>query len=367
MKTMLFKDANCVPFHEISLWKQTRKRWENEGMPKGVANSGFLEGNEYFGFEPKEYIKIDSNMPIPLLEEITISEDERTKVYTDTRGVTRKTLKTDSSEGTLPGMDQFISFPVRDRVQFMKWRNYYEADTDKRYPVNWDAQVAKWANRDYPVCLLGNGQFGFYSMLRSWMGTEELSYIFYDDPKLVQEMLDFLCDYFIALTTKALEEVNIDYFNFFEDMSYKNGPLLSPDMFKKFFLPCYKKVIAHLRKYGVELIIVDTDGNPMQLLPMLIDVGVNGLWPVEVAAGIDPIDIRNEFGNDLALMGGIDKRILAKGKDDIRNELHRILDFMLPKGGYIPTVDHSVPPDVSYENFLYYLEIKKNAIEGKPY
>lgn len=366
MDTMLFKDTKNVPFHEIALWQQTLERWKNEGLPDDATNGDFFEGNTYFGFEPREFVKINSNAPVPLVEYKVLEEDERTIIYTDRNGVTHKAMKEGTVKGMRMSMDQYIDFPVKDRDSFKQWKKRFEIDLEARYPDNWETLKKRWNAADCPVCLLANGQFGFYSMLRTWMGTEGVSYIFYDDPDLVHEMLDFLADYIIGLTEKALKEVPVDYFNFFEDMSFKNGPLVSPEIFRKFFLPRYKRVVEHLRRFGIKLIIVDTDGNPMKLMPLFIEAGINGLWPIEVAAGIDPIIVRKEFGKDLALVGGIDKRILGGTKEDIREEVLRILDYMLPIGGYIPTIDHAVSPEASLENFMYYLDLKKRALEGKP-
>lgn len=113
------------------------------------------------------------------------------------------------------------------------------------------------------------------------------------------------------------------------------------------------------------VIELDSDGNTEALIPLLIEVGVNCHWPLEVAAGMDPVKIQKEYGRDLALMGGIDKRELAKDKKAIEKEVREKIVPMLEEGGYIPTVDHAVPPDVSLENFLYYLELKREIAEGK--
>jgi hypothetical protein len=367
MDTMLFKDTRCVPNHEIALWGQTLDRWENEGLPKGVLkyDGWFLEGEPYFGFEPFEYIKIDSTGPLPENECSVLEENDRIIVFTDGRGVTHRALKEGISRNVRMSMDQYIGFPVTDRDSFRSWKKRFTPDMKTRYPADWDEKVKHWNVSDEPLVLLDNGQFGYYSMLRSWMGVEALSYMLHDDPDLIHEMLGYLTEYIIELTGRALDDIRIDYFNIWEDMSYKNGPLVSPEMFREFFLPHYRKLIDHMKSHGVKLITVDTDGDPRKLVPLFMEAGVNGLWPVEVASGIDPVMLRKEFGSDLALMGGIDKRLLACGKAEIRSEVQRILDYMLPRGGYIPTVDHMVPPDVSYENFLYYLDIKKRALEGK--
>lgn len=365
MDTMLFKDTQSVPYIEIGIWGQTLNRWEKEGLPKGVLKDIlFLEGDSYFKFEPKEFIKINSIEPVPSFEYKVIEEDNRYIVYVDEMGITHKALKEGEAHGIRMSMDQYIGFPVSDRDSFYSLKKRYETDISKRYPEDWNNLLGRWKSRNYPLVLLDNGQFGFYSLLRSWMGTEGLSYMLYDDINLIREMLEFAAEYFIKLTHKALHEIDIDYFNFWEDMSFKNGPLVSPEMFKELFLPHYKRIVDYLRSHGIDLIVVDTDGDPRKLLPLFIEAGVNGFWPIEITAGIDPIMLRKEYGNDLALIGGIDKRILAGNKKNIKSEVLHILDYMLPRGGYIPTVDHMVPPDVSFDNFLYYLEIKKNALNG---
>ena len=106
----------------------------------------------------------------------------------------------------------------------------------------------------------------------------------------------------------------------------------------------------------MKIIELDSDGNTEVLLPLMIEAGINCHWPLEVAAGMDPIKIHQKYGKNLALAGGIDKRELAKGKEAIRKEIERKIGR---DGGYIPSVDHTIPPDVSLENFLYYEELKR--------
>ncbi|MDO8685493.1 MAG: hypothetical protein Q7J78_02350, partial [Clostridiales bacterium] len=204
MNTMLFKDVHAVPFHEVGLWGQTLERWEKEGLPKGVvANLIFLEGNEYFGFEPKEFVKINSTGPVPEFEYRVLEEDDRIIVYSNTMGVTHKALKEGTAYGMRHCMDQYISFPVKDRDTFKAIKKRYEATINDRYPSNWDELVRRWKSRSFPLVLLDNGQFGFDSMLWTCMGTVGVSYIFYDDQDLVRGMLDLMADYIIELTHKA--------------------------------------------------------------------------------------------------------------------------------------------------------------------
>jgi len=79
---------------------------------------------------------------------------------------------------------------------------------------------------------------------------------------------------------------------------------------------------------------------------------------------MDPIRLRREYGRDLRLWGGVDKREIAKGPAAIDAHLRELLP-LIEEGGYIPTVDHTVPPDISWDNFCYYMDAKKRLLEGK--
>jgi uroporphyrinogen decarboxylase len=139
-------------------------------------------------------------------------------------------------------------------------------------------------------------------------------------------------------------------------MAYKNGPLMSPKQFREFMLPSYKKLTSFLRKNGIDVILVDTDGDARLLIPLLLEGGVNGIYPLEVQAGMDAVALRKEYGKRLLLIGNIDKRAIAKGKEAIEREIKSKLPYLKEEGGYIPSLDHEVPPDIPYQNYMYYLE-----------
>jgi uroporphyrinogen decarboxylase len=207
--------------------------------------------------------------------------------------------------------------------------------------------------------LSGGASFGLYSRLRSWAGTENISCMFYDDPALVEEMIEFNTEFLLTLVERALKDVQFDYFNFFEDCAGKSGPLFGPRIFREFFMKPYKRIIERLQKAGIRSLWIDCDGNPEVLIPLWMEVGINCLWPLEQVAGMDPIRLRKKFGKELALCGGIDKMQIAKGPKAIEKELHSKIPPMLDSGGYIPHLDHSVPPDISYQNFMHYMELKR--------
>jgi len=361
---MRFQEVDRIPYHELGLWGQTVERFIKEGMPEDAVTVSMFYGNDFFGLDRRDFVPVNVGM-VPPFETMVFEETERYVIMRDGNGIVRKALKEGTVRGTRSSMDQYIKFPVEGPEDFEALKKRYDAKSEGRYPENWGELVAKWKDRDYPLCLLTNATFGFYSTPRKWMGTENLSIAFYEEPKMMHEMMEFLADFFVEVTHKALDELDIDYFNFFEDMAYKTGPLISPKLFKEFILPHYKRVIEFLKEHGVDVITVDSDGNIEVLIPMLIEAGVTGIWPCEIAADMDPVKLRKEYGKSLALSGGIDKRELAKGKKAIEAELMRRLPPLLESGGYIPTVDHTVPPDVSYDDFRYYIELKAKIAEGR--
>jgi uroporphyrinogen decarboxylase len=358
-----FEAVDHAPFVEIAMWGQTVERWQNEGMPRDVDTSFYGNGNEFFGFERWEWMPLNVWM-IPGFDYEHIDEDERTVTYRSEDGIVRRALKEGTVLGTRPSMDQYLSFPVTDRASFEDMKKRYDPHTPLRYPRWWEDVARCYQGRDYPLALTPIGGFGLYSMLRSWMGTEKACTIFYDDPALVEEMLDFMTDFFIELTERALRDVEVDWYNYFEDFAGKGGPLVSPQIYKRFLMPRYLRINEHLGRHGVGIISLDSDGNIDALLPLIVEAGFNHLCPMEQAAGTDMLAVRREYGTGLALMGGIDKREIAKGKKEIDAELHRQMPKLLEGGGYVPTIDHSIPPDVSYENFMYYLDVKREIVFG---
>jgi uroporphyrinogen decarboxylase len=147
-------------------------------------------------------------------------------------------------------------------------------------------------------------------------------------------------------------------FWFWEDMAYNGGPLVGPELFGRFALPHYRRVCDWLRGQGIEHIGLDSDGNITKLIPLWLDAGIDHLWPFEVQAGMDVVEVRREYGTQLGIVGGLDKRVLVEGGERMRREVDRVLP-LIDEGGYIPELDHSVPPNVSWGNFCEYIDYLK--------
>jgi uroporphyrinogen decarboxylase len=138
--------------------------------------------------------------------------------------------------------------------------------------------------------------------------------------------------------------------------------LISPEIFDELMVLRYKRITETLKKYGTDVNILDCDGCIYELVPGWLEGGINCMFPIE-AAHTDPLKLREEYGEQVLLFGGVNKVQLAKGRDAIDREMERLRP-LVEKGGYIPCVDHRVPPDVSFENYCYYVEKKQDILKA---
>jgi uroporphyrinogen decarboxylase len=196
-----------------------------------------------------------------------------------------------------------------------------------------------------------------YGWLRNWMGLERLSLLVYDDPAWFEEMVTTVADCIIGTLTRVLETGgHFDACGMWEDMCYNRGPLLGVSHFKKFLVPHYRRIADLLHGHGVDVIWLDCDGKIDLLIPLWLEAGVNCMFPVEVGTwDADPLAYRVQYGQDLLMMGGVDKRLLAGSKSDIERTVHRLAP-LVEEGGFIGFCDHRVPPDVPLKNYVFYLE-----------
>lgn len=187
------------------------------------------------------------------------------------------------------------------------------------------------------------------------MGVEDLLLVYYDQPQLIHAINRQHLEFLKGLYERALQEVEFDFAFIWEDMAYKTGPLIGPALFREFMLPYYLELMDYFRSFGVELCIVDSDGNIEDLIPCFIEGGIDGVLPLEVAAGMDVRAIREAYPK-LRLLGGVDKRAVAAGPEAIDEELERRMRGVVGRGRYLPGVDHHIPPDVPLSHFAHYLK-----------
>ena len=366
LAVMEYTPVDRVPNYEVGVWSQTRERWEREGLNVHDLHWDWFTGEEYYGMDAREYIPVNYSM-IPSFETRVLEDDGRHEIIQDSTGRIRKALKEGSIDGARMSMDQYLKFAVESIDDFREIKKWFIANLGKRYPPGWrETMVKRWRDRDHVLVLGRNcSTLGFYWRARDLMGTEGVSYGWYDKPALMHEMMEFFADFTLEVSKPILEETDVDYVFINEDMAMKQGPLLSPDTYREFIFPHMKRMVETLKSLGVKYAVVDSDGNTEPLISLMMDAGVDGIWPLERAsADTDPHFLRKKYGRNLRLWGAVDKREITKGETAIDAHLAELTD-LVEEGGFIPTVDHTVPPDVPLANFEYYMKRKRDLLAGR--
>jgi uroporphyrinogen decarboxylase len=343
--TMNYGPRDRAPFHEFMwpTWPETADRWAKE--------AGYDPEKTTFGCD-HWVVESEWFFPTPPFARTIVEEDERTVTFVDPQGILMREFK----ENPLSSMPAFIRFPVETREDFRKfWAERMKPDLGARLGPDWREKLAAHRDRDYVLVVLADRWGGFFGTLRNLVGVERLCTLFYDDPAFIEEMMEADADFLIAMLSQMLEYTTIDVFGFWEDMAYKAGPLIGPNLVRKFMVPRYRKVIDFGRSKGVKWFALDSDGDVNLLIRPWMDAGIDLLYPWEVQAGMDVNKIRKEYGRDLRLLGGMDKRALVQGKEAVDAEIARH-KRLIDEGGFIPMLDHSAPPDISYENYCYFME-----------
>jgi uroporphyrinogen decarboxylase len=365
LAVMEYRPADAVPNWEAGAWAQTRERWAGEGLDPASLHWNWFVGEETLGMDVREFIPFRGGM-VPPFEEQVLEDDGRTVTFRDGAGRVRRALKEGTAGGMRASMDTYLKFPVEGPEDWREVKKRFSLAGPQRYEPNWRAlRVEGWRRRTCPLIFGPNcSTVGFYWFARDLMGTENLSFAWYDQPALLEDILEFHADFLMEAARPVLEHTTVDYMCLSEDLAMKTGPLLGPETYRRFIQPRLRRTVAFLKSHGVRYVAVDTDGNPEAVLPLMMDAGVDAVWPLERAADQDPRRLRKKFGRALRLWGGVDKRVLAQGPEAIDRHL-RDLAPLVEEGGFIPTVDHTVPPDVSWPNFRHYLERKARLLAGR--
>lgn len=322
---------------------ETLERWHTEGLPPDADPAAF-------GLQPVRMVGGAPYSLLPALPEETLAEDETTRTFRDGCGVVQRVFKHESGSK----MPQWLDYPIKSRADWLRLRERLDPETPARYPEDWATARQSWEAGDLPTGLAPGSFFGH--TLQRWVGTENLCLLFYDDPALVEEMLEYLEWFFLELVRRYLAQgFSFDYASFGEDIAYKGRAFISPAMFRRFLQPRYVGLCETMRAHGIETIFVDSDGDISELIPLWLDVGINGFSPLEVAAGMDALALRRQYGDRAVLAGNIDKRALIAGPQAIDAEVQRVRR-LLELGRYFPAVDHSVPPDVPLDHFRYLID-----------
>lgn len=371
---MSFEDNKVTMKTEFGFWAGTLKKWFGEGLPKtadtpyinaldakivrasdDIAGSGELADKNILNYFNLDSYLVKFPFDIsPKLPQKMIEDNEDHKIYLDSYGLKKK-------EGKITaGIPMVIEYPIKNRKDFYKYRDLYDDDYKKRLPQNWDKLKEQLKTRDFPI-RLGGGPYGFSFFPRHLMGDVIYMMSMYDDPGFLKEFNEYFLNLVMNYWSLILKDVEIDCIFILEDIAYRTGSFISKEMFKEFLTPYYIKFMDFLKQFKVKNVLVDCDGLIDELIPLWIEAGITGLFPIEAVN--DVAKIREKYPK-LQLMGGIDKKLLFKDKTKkgIDAELEKIKK-LLNKGGYVPHIDHAVSEDVTWDNFKYYRERLNNIID----
>ena len=250
---------------------------------------------------------------------------------------------------------KWLKFPVESREDFIRMKDHYNPEDLGRRLYGYDGIVRNSHTSERPLMAV---IFGFYWTMRQWMGFEGLSMAFYDMPDLIDEMMDFILDFNVRLIRAHFAGARIDNFYMEEDMAYKTASMVSPALFREKFVPRYRELFQEARSIGADKVFVDSDGHISELIPLWIEAGVDGTCPIEIASEQDLLEYADRYP-DFRFMGGIDKRQLLKGRKEVEAEVIPKAEKLYKRLGWIPAVDHAVPPETPFENFRYMVELLK--------
>ncbi|HPZ55415.1 MAG: uroporphyrinogen decarboxylase family protein [Bacillota bacterium] len=350
LRQMHFQTIDRGVHWEFGYWDQTIERWHKEGLPQEITQGegrGSVEA--FFGVDPRFSVPIQIGLDPPFSGSIKVLEDkEHSRIVEHPNG-----MIAEEGKGSTVSIPRYIKMPISGRDDWKRFKERLDPHSPGR-TRDWKAIGELTRRSTVPVGL----HFGsFFGWIRDWVGFEQLALMMYDDPELVEEMVETLTQVKLVQLEACLTECQVDYAEGWEDICFRGGPMISPAMFKDIVAPRIKRVCDVLRQHGVDIIWTDCDGDIRPLVPILLDAGLNCMFPLEVHCGSDPVALRKEYGRQILLRGGLEKRELSKTRADILAELKRV-EKVFEDGGYIPHCDHRVPPDVPYENYRYYIREK---------
>ncbi len=300
---------------------------------------------------------VDVNLHFsPMFDVRILDEDMERLTYIDVDGVKRVFLK---DEATIPTS---LEWPITDKRSWekLKEERLNLNNISDRFPSNWQELVKEYNNRDYPLAVGGYPQ-GFFGTLSHLIGYENLFLWYCMEPDLIHDILETFTSIWLAVFEEVISQVEIDHWQIFEDISFGKGSMISVPMVQEFLSPYIKRIADFLKSKGVNIILLDTDGDCNELIPVFMEAGVTGMYPFEVHCGMDVAKVRKEYPK-LQMLGGISKSEVQFGEKRIDNMLESV-DYVLKTGGYIPFGDHFIPPEVNFKNFSYYRRSLNDLID----
>jgi len=332
------EEPDRVPIHD-SPWGHTVARWHREGLPEGQSPT------QYFGYELTNQ-GADLSLQLPAE---TVEETDTYRIVKDGNGALRRTFKDHEST------PECIDFTITSREL---WEEHKPRLTWNDTRVEWESALEhNRALRDGDKFVCYSAAFG-YDRTQGMVGSQRLLMAMAEDREWVKDMFDTVVDILIAgceaMTARGFEFDGAFVFN---DMGYRNATLFSPAAYRALELPSHKRMCDYFKSKGLPTIL-HTCGNVRAFVPMLVEAGFSCIQPLEVKAGMDLVELKENFGDRLCFMGGIDVRAMADPDPSaIEDEVRTKIPVAKKGGGYIYHSDHSVPSNVSFAQYCRMMEL----------
>ena len=356
-----YQPYDRMPVVSFGYWNETVEKWAAEGHITSEEAADYIRSgdNGWGDRQIMQKLGFDFNWNSCMGSDVLLSPPFETKVletFPDGSRVIRDSMGLICKEkpGTV-SIPAEIGTILTDREA---WETEYlprlHMSLD-RVPLAAAALLPPPEQREIPVGLHLGSLMGH---MRNLLGVEQLSYLYADDDELYAEIVDTLCGLCYDCAKAILESgAKFDYAHYWEDICFKNGPLVSPTVFEELVGPWYRKISDLVNAYGIDIISLDCDGCIDALLPIWLKNGVNTMFPIEVGtwnASIAPW--REKYGRELRGVGGMNKTVFARDRAAVEAEVER-LKPLIALGGYIPCPDHRIAPDAKFELVQYYCEL----------
>lgn len=290
------------------------------------------------------------------MPEVVLREDDEMLVKRDYLGRTAQLCKRTATIA-LP-----LDFPVKSMDDWLKVKPMF---TFSERRIDWAAVERAREQRGHGHLVIA-GISGAFDVPRELMGEEAACMAYYDQPELMHEILATLSDTAFRVLEPISRRVQIDYLSVHEDFAGRAGPLVGPAQIGEHFAPYYRRVWNMLRARGARMFQQDTDGNINPVIDALLATGLTSLYPMEPAAGMDVVALRQRYPK-LMMMGGIDKHVLRRSKAEIRAELEYKLQPLMRDAGHIAFgLDHRIPNGTPLENYRYYVGMAREILGLPP-
>jgi hypothetical protein len=317
-----------------------KEEWEAQGAtPEEMDLSAFR-----FRFARFGHLPVDTGWVGEGREEI-IEENEEFVLARDRRGRLVK-LCTKTASLPLP-----LEYPVKTMDDWLLLKPHYTF-SEERLAADWRAAARRHLEEH---AIISVGIPGGFFEPRELMGDADLCVAYLERPELVHDILQTIGDTAFRVLERVSREVTVDCLQVGEDLAGKNGPLVGPGIVQEFIAPYYRRVWEVLADRGARIFSMDSDGNIEPSIPALLEAGVNVMYPMEPAAGMDIVKLREQYGTQLAFQGGIDKHVLRQSKDAIVAELEYKIPPMVRTGGCVLGLDHRIPNGTPLDHYRFYL------------